>query len=93
MSDRSDTNGGVSSPVTGGQSPDGNGMDAPAEADGSELAPVPGAWFAELPVLSIRPNPRQPRTVFDDDDMAELAHSIARDRRAAAGGRPAHPRR
>ena len=36
-----------------------------------------GAWFAELPVLSIRPNPRQPRTVFDDDDMAELAHSIA----------------
>jgi ParB family chromosome partitioning protein len=41
------------------------------------LAPVPGARFAELPVLSIRPNPRQPRTVFDDDEMAELAHSIA----------------
>ena len=49
----------------------------PEQTDGFEgLAPVPGARFAELPVLSIRPNPRQPRTVFDDDDMAELAHSI-----------------
>ena len=37
-----------------------------------DLAPVPGASFAELPVGSIRPNPRQPRTVFDDDEMAEL---------------------
>ena len=40
------------------------------------LAPVPGAEFAEIPVGSIRPNPRQPRTVFDEDDMAELVHSI-----------------
>lgn len=40
------------------------------------LTPVPGAYFAELPVTSIRPNPRQPRTVFDEDDMAELVHSI-----------------
>ncbi|WP_295699849.1 ParB/RepB/Spo0J family partition protein [Lapillicoccus sp.] len=42
-----------------------------------DLAPVPGARFAELPVTSIRPNPRQPRTVFDEDEMAELVHSIA----------------
>ena len=41
------------------------------------LAPVPGARFAELPVTSIRPNPRQPRTVFDEDEMAELVNSIA----------------
>jgi ParB family chromosome partitioning protein len=27
-------------------------------------------------VLLIRPNPRQPRQVFDDDDMAELVNSI-----------------
>jgi ParB family chromosome partitioning protein len=46
------------------------------EADRSELAPVPGASFGDLPIDSIRPNPRQPRTVFDDDDMAELVHSI-----------------
>ena len=43
---------------------------------GLDLAPVPGARYAELSVLSIRPNPRQPRQVFDDDDMAELVNSI-----------------
>jgi ParB family chromosome partitioning protein len=37
---------------------------------------VPGARFAELPVRSIRPNPKQPRQVFDEEDMAELVHSI-----------------
>ena len=44
--------------------------------DGTSLRPVPGAEFAEIPVDAIRPNPRQPRTVFDEDDMAELVHSI-----------------
>jgi ParB family transcriptional regulator, chromosome partitioning protein len=39
------------------------------------LAPA-GAYFAELPLSSIRPNPRQPRTVFDEEAMAELVHSI-----------------
>ena len=39
-------------------------------------SPVPGAEFAEIPVDAIRPNPRQPRTVFDEDDLAELVHSI-----------------
>ena len=41
-----------------------------------DLAPVPGATFAFLPIASIRPNPRQPRTVFDEDELAELAASI-----------------
>lgn len=41
-----------------------------------ELMPVPGAHFAEIPVAQIRPNPKQPRTVFDEDDMAELVHSV-----------------
>ena len=41
------------------------------------LQAVPGAQFAEIPVSRIRPNPRQPRQVFDEDDMAELVHSIA----------------
>ena len=50
---------------------------APTPATSSlDLAPVPGARFAELPVLSIRPNPKQPRQAFGDDDMAELVFSI-----------------
>ncbi|GAA1246298.1 ParB/RepB/Spo0J family partition protein [Oryzihumus leptocrescens] len=48
----------------------------PQQAVADDLAPVPGARFAELPVRSIRPNPRQPRQVFDEEDMAELVHSI-----------------
>ena len=44
--------------------------------DSSDLVAVPGAQFAELALDSIRPNPRQPRTVFDEDDLAELVHSI-----------------
>ena len=43
-------------------------------ADG--LVPVPGASFAELPVANIRPNPRQPRTVFDEGELDELVGSI-----------------
>ena len=37
---------------------------------------VDGAWFAEIPVDQVRPNPRQPREVFDEEAMAELVHSI-----------------
>jgi len=40
------------------------------------LAPVPGARFAEIPVGSIIPNPKQPRQVFDDDAIEELKTSI-----------------
>lgn len=42
----------------------------------SELIPVAGAEFAEIPVDAISPNPRQPRQVFDEDALAELTHSI-----------------
>ena len=38
--------------------------------------PVPGAAYGELPVDSIHNNPKQPRQVFDEDALAELAHSI-----------------
>ncbi|SOC58268.1 ParB/RepB/Spo0J family partition protein [Ornithinimicrobium cerasi] len=48
----------------------------PGDADGPELAPVPGARFGELDIDSIRPNPRQPRQVFDEDELAELVTSI-----------------
>ena len=40
------------------------------------LSPVPGATFAEIGVGTVRPNPKQPRTVFDEDDMAELVASV-----------------
>lgn len=42
----------------------------------TELVPVPGARFAELPVTAIRPNTWQPRTVFDEGDLDELIESI-----------------
>ncbi len=48
----------------------------PESADTSGLRPVPGAEFAEVALDDITPNPRQPRTVFDEDDMAELVASI-----------------
>ncbi|WP_078850488.1 ParB/RepB/Spo0J family partition protein, partial [Streptomyces sp. NRRL S-15] len=35
-----------------------------------------GAYFAEIPLASITPNPRQPREVFDEDALAELVTSI-----------------
>ena len=50
--------------------------EAPPEAAVNEH-PVPeGSYFAELPIGSIRPNPRQPRTVFDEDELNELVESI-----------------
>lgn len=49
----------------------------PVEVDANDgLVPVPGARFAELPVGEIRPNPKQPRTVFDEDALEELVGSI-----------------
>lgn len=48
-----------------------------ADTGVAELVPVPGARFAEIPVELIHPNPRQPRQVFDEEDIAELAASIA----------------
>ena len=41
-----------------------------------KLVPVPGATFAEIPHDLIVPNTRQPREVFDEDDLAELRDSI-----------------
>jgi ParB family transcriptional regulator, chromosome partitioning protein len=53
----------------------------PASANGQSeappVAPVPdGSYFAELPLEAISPNPRQPRTVFDEEAMNELVESI-----------------
>jgi ParB family transcriptional regulator, chromosome partitioning protein len=59
--------------------PDDLGSAAGSETDEvsrETLVEVPGARFAEVPVGSIHPNRKQPRTVFDEEDMAELVHSV-----------------
>lgn len=43
---------------------------------GHELLPVPGASFAEIAIDQIVPNTKQPREVFDEDDLKELSASI-----------------
>lgn len=55
----------------------------PAESSATDVAtndglvPVPGATYAEIPVGQITPNARQPRQVFDEEELEELASSIA----------------
>jgi len=68
-------------PAAGEPSADANGSDSSAaeaagQLDVSGLAPVAGAYFAEIPVGLIQPNRVQPRQVFDEEAMAELVHSI-----------------
>ena len=63
--------------------------DVPRETNASESATEPatdadagveseavGAHFAEVPLETITPNPRQPREVFDEDALTELVTSI-----------------
>ncbi|WP_324275132.1 ParB/RepB/Spo0J family partition protein [Blastococcus brunescens] len=62
--------------------------DPPSERGGSDAAPVrpaddgvsavgvPGAQLREVAVTSVVPNPKQPRQVFDDEALEELAHSV-----------------
>ncbi|MDQ0771297.1 ParB family chromosome partitioning protein [Pseudarthrobacter defluvii] len=56
--------------------PAGNATASKTADSGIELVEVPGARFAEIPVADIHPNRKQPRNVFDEDDMAELVHSV-----------------
>ena len=52
------------------------GLSTPV-AGGPEREPTAmGAVYAELPIGLIAPNPRQPRTVFDEEALAELVFSI-----------------
>ena len=58
---------------------DGSNQDAaPAETPTGEdeLVAVPGTRLIEVDPNEIVPNPRQPRTNFDADDLAELVHSV-----------------
>jgi len=49
---------------------------ASGSSNAHELAPVPGARFAEIHVEAISPNARQPRQAFDEEAMEELKISI-----------------
>jgi ParB family transcriptional regulator, chromosome partitioning protein len=52
------------------------GAEVDEDVSRETLVEVPGTTFAEVPILSIHPNRKQPRTVFDEEDMAELVHSV-----------------
>ena len=55
--------------ISGSESQDG-------DVSRETVSPSEGAEFLDIPVNQIRPNPRQPREVFDEEDMAELVHSV-----------------
>ncbi len=46
------------------------------EEEGEGLLAIPGTTFGAVAPGDIRPNASQPRSVFDEDDLAELEHSI-----------------
>ncbi|TDT30998.1 ParB/RepB/Spo0J family partition protein [Naumannella halotolerans] len=54
--------------------------DGPADSIVINGTPPPampkGSSYAELPLEAITPNPKQPRTNFDEDDLSELTESI-----------------
>lgn len=69
------------------QAVQGDAAPAPAESatqgagsaqgdDGMELKPVQGGYLVELSLSDIGPNLHQPRTVFDENELKELAQSI-----------------
>ena len=61
-------------------------FDRPAQQIAPLEPPVPGtapvvmssdaAVYREIPVAAVQPNPKQPRTSFDEEALAELEHSI-----------------
>lgn len=44
--------------------------------EGEELVSVPGTTYGEIPVNQIVPNTKQPRQIFDEDDLEELRASV-----------------
>lgn len=62
---------GAQGDVDAGQDANSNTKTSIAPSSGSI-----GAYFAELPIDDVHANANQPRQVFDEDDIAELAASI-----------------
>lgn len=64
-------------PEDGPQQDEKTSDETPAGSSGTRgLVSVPGAEFAEIPIHEVRENPRNPRTMFDDDELDELAYSL-----------------
>ena len=68
---------------TGGSSAGGNkrvlGAPTIATTNSKKRQPKPvsiGATYREISIGEIQPNPKQPRTVFDEEELNELVHSI-----------------
>jgi ParB family transcriptional regulator, chromosome partitioning protein len=65
---------GVSEPDRSADSPH------PEHESSADLAPATqapvGAYYTEVPIDRVVPNPRQPRQVFEQDALAELVHSV-----------------
>ena len=53
-----------------------NDKEAEEKTNQSRLKPVEGGYLAELNLDEIGPNAHQPRTIFDENDLNELALSI-----------------
>ena len=66
----------ATAPVEQPSESDARAAAAPAQLSHDGLVPVPGAEFVEVPIAEIRENPRNPRTVFDEDELDELAYSL-----------------
>jgi ParB family transcriptional regulator, chromosome partitioning protein len=65
------------SPAASASTVDGSGQRTENDPSGEPaLRQVAGAYFEEVAVTAIAPNPRQPRRNFDDDALEELAASI-----------------
>ena len=54
----------------------GQAVDAERASSGAVPQGAAAAYFAEIPIDAISPNPRQPRRVFDEGAMAELVASL-----------------
>jgi len=50
--------------------------DGAASGYPTRITDVAGAYFDEIPLAAITPNPRQPRQIIDEETLAELATSI-----------------
>lgn len=57
------------------ESPAGPGDVAGVSRETEELVD-PGAVYREISPAAIEPNPKQPRTYFDEEALAELSHSV-----------------
>ena len=63
--------------ATENDAPASSAADVVDTADEShDLVAVPGARLAHVDPHAVVPNPRQPRTHFDQDDLDELIHSV-----------------